>query len=92
MFNLFSNSFALNNLYNANDRVIASSYSGQRDSVSMLKWITQFFPWKTRDLDPTILSKEVLSDRKLWVVDFSVPWCEPCRRMESQLTIVAQVS
>ncbi|XP_076166338.1 dnaJ homolog subfamily C member 10-like isoform X2 [Ptiloglossa arizonensis] len=73
------------------DLTTFDSYTGQQDSVSILRWIAQFFPRKVRQLDPSSLQREVLTDHNVWVIDFFVPWCEHCRKLEPQFAIVAQL-
>ncbi|XP_015439704.1 PREDICTED: dnaJ homolog subfamily C member 10-like [Dufourea novaeangliae] len=73
------------------DLTVFDSYNGHRDSVSILRWITNFFPRKVRPLDPTTLQEGVLNDRSTWVVNFFIPWCEQCQQLESQFAIVAQL-
>lgn len=70
---------------------VFASHSGQRDSTSLLTWITRFLPRNVRDLNPSIFKTEVLSDRSIWIVDFYAPWCEHCRILEPQFTIVAEL-
>lgn len=66
-------------------------YKGQRDSVSILSWVAQFFPRKVRNLDPHELQQEAMNDQNLWVVDYFAPWCEHCRILEPQFAIAAQL-
>ena len=73
------------------DSTMFDSYNGQRDSLSILTWITQFFPRKVRELDPLILQREVLSDQNVWIVLFFVPWCERSRKLQPQFAIAAQL-
>ncbi|XP_019700630.1 dnaJ homolog subfamily C member 10 isoform X3 [Harpegnathos saltator] len=65
-------------------------YNGQRDSLSILTWTTTFFPKKVRDLNPSEY-REVLSSKHMWVVDFYMPQCGHCQRMEPQFAIAAQL-
>ncbi|XP_053986574.1 dnaJ homolog subfamily C member 10-like isoform X1 [Hylaeus volcanicus] len=67
------------------------SYSGQWDSISVLRWIVRYFPRKVRQLDPSTLQREALTDHNVWVVDFFVPWCHHCLKLEPQFAIAAQL-
>lgn len=68
-----------------------SLYNGRRDSLSILTWITTFFPKKVYDLKPSEY-REVLNSKHTWIVEFYVPRCSHCQRMEPQFAIAAQVT
>ncbi|XP_032668105.1 dnaJ homolog subfamily C member 10-like isoform X3 [Odontomachus brunneus] len=65
-------------------------YNGRRDSLSILTWITTFFPKKVRDLKPSEYH-EVLNSKHTWIVEFYVLRCGHCQRMEPQFAIAAQL-
>lgn len=65
-------------------------YNGQRDSLSILTWITTFFQKKVRDLNPSDY-REVLNSKHTWLIDFYVPQCIHCQRMEPEFAIAAQL-
>ncbi|XP_076638706.1 dnaJ homolog subfamily C member 10-like [Colletes latitarsis] len=73
------------------DLTTFKSHSGQRDSISLLRWITGYFPRKVQQLDSSSLQKEVLTDRNVWIVNFYVPWYKECQKLEPQFAIVAQL-
>lgn len=66
-------------------------YNGQRDSLSILTWITRFLPNKINDLSPSDYQK-VLNSKHIWIVDFYLPQCWHCQKMEPEFAIAAQVN
>ncbi|XP_012530640.1 dnaJ homolog subfamily C member 10 [Monomorium pharaonis] len=65
-------------------------YNGQRDSLSILTWITTFFPKKVRDLNSSDYQK-LLDNKHIWIVDFYLPQCWHCQKMEPEFVIAAQL-
>ena len=43
----------------------------------------------TKQITGVDFEREVLRARNLVIVDFSAPWCPPCRRLEPELEAVA---
>lgn len=68
-----------------------SLYSGQRDSLSILTWITTFFPKKVRELNSSDYQK-ILNSKRIWIVDFYAPQCSHCQKIEPEFAIAAQVN
>ncbi|XP_029676566.1 dnaJ homolog subfamily C member 10-like [Formica exsecta] len=66
-------------------------YNGQRDSLSILTWITNFFPKKVHDLNPSNYQK-ALDSKYIWIIDFYLPQCWHCQKMEPEFAIAAQLS
>lgn len=66
-------------------------YNGQRDSLSILTWITNFFPKKVHDLNPSNYQK-ALDSKHIWIIDFYLPQCWHCQKMEPEFAIAAQVN
>lgn len=69
-----------------------SLYNGQRNSLSILTWIVTFLPKKVRDLYPSTYQKDVLNSKHIWIIDFYVPQCVHCQKMEPEFAIAAQVN
>ena len=67
-----------------------SLYNGQRDSLSMLTWITTFFPKKIPDLNFSDLQKLLNSKHNL-IIYFSLPNCHHCQKLQPEFAIAAQV-
>ncbi|XP_024893303.1 dnaJ homolog subfamily C member 10-like isoform X1 [Temnothorax curvispinosus] len=65
-------------------------YNGQRDSLSILTWITTFFPKKIHDLNSSDYQK-LLNSKHIWLVDFYLPQCWHCQKMEPEFAIAAQL-
>ncbi|EZA59003.1 DnaJ-like protein subfamily C member [Ooceraea biroi] len=65
-------------------------YNGQRDSWSMLTWITSFLPKRIRDLTASDYQR-VLDSKHTWIVDFYLPHCWPCQKMEPELAIASHL-
>ncbi|XP_014477755.1 PREDICTED: dnaJ homolog subfamily C member 10-like isoform X2 [Dinoponera quadriceps] len=65
-------------------------YNGKRDSLSILTWITTLLPKKVRDLNSSEY-REIFNSKHMWIVDFYVPRCGHCQRMEPQFAIAAQL-
>jgi len=67
-----------------------SLYNGQRNSLSILTWITTFFPKKIQDLNFSDYQK-ILDSKHMWLVHFYLPHCWHCQKMEPEFAITAQV-
>ncbi|EGI66873.1 DnaJ-like protein subfamily C member 10 [Acromyrmex echinatior] len=65
-------------------------YNGQRDSLSMLTWITTFFPKKIPDLNFSDLQKLLNSKHNL-IIYFSLPNCHHCQKLQPEFAIAAQL-
>ncbi|KAL6256379.1 hypothetical protein P5V15_012493 [Pogonomyrmex californicus] len=65
-------------------------YNGQRDSLSILTWITMFFPKKVYDLQSSNY-RESLGSKHIWIINFYLPRCWYCQKMEPEFAIAAQV-
>ncbi|XP_011169355.1 dnaJ homolog subfamily C member 10 [Solenopsis invicta] len=65
-------------------------YNGQRNSLSILTWVTSFFPKKIRDLNSSEYQK-LLDSKHIWIVDFYLPQCWHCQKMEPEFAIAAQL-
>ncbi|XP_011498775.1 PREDICTED: dnaJ homolog subfamily C member 10-like [Ceratosolen solmsi marchali] len=66
-------------------------YSGQRDTSSLLKFVTQFLPVKVQELNEANLEKAVLKTDDVVLVDYFAPWCSHCIILEPQFAIAAQL-
>ncbi|XP_014238897.1 dnaJ homolog subfamily C member 10-like [Trichogramma pretiosum] len=66
-------------------------YSGSRDHVSMLNWITNFLPVEVREIEDWRLDQEVLQSDDAVLVDYYAPWCSHCISLEPQFAIAAQM-
>lgn len=60
------------------------------DMVSVLTWITSFFPKKIHDLNFSDCQK-LLDNKHMWIVFFYSPYCQHCQKMELELEIAAQL-
>lgn len=69
-----------------------SLYNGQRDSLSILTWITKFLPKKVHDLNPSDFQRMLEFSKYIWIVDFYLPQCWNCQKMEPEFAIAAQVN
>ncbi|XP_011266747.2 dnaJ homolog subfamily C member 10 [Camponotus floridanus] len=66
-------------------------YNGQRDSLSILTWITKFLPKKIHDLNPSDFQRMLEFSKYIWIVDFYLPQCWHCQKMEPEFAIAAQL-
>ncbi|XP_070520406.1 dnaJ homolog subfamily C member 10-like [Cardiocondyla obscurior] len=65
-------------------------YNGQRSSLSILTWITTFFPKKVHDLDSFDYQK-LLNSKNVWIVDFYLPQCYHCIKMKPEFAVASQL-
>jgi len=62
-----------------------------RDSISLLRWIITFLPKKVHDLNLSEFQK-LLNNKHMWIIEFYLPFCQPCQKMEYEFAIAAQVN
>ncbi|KAL1491528.1 hypothetical protein ABEB36_012112 [Hypothenemus hampei] len=67
-------------------------FNGQRDAISLKRWVLSFLPSKVETLTETQFKDEILTKKfhLPWLIDFYAPWCGHCVHFEPEFRIVAQ--
>lgn len=76
-----------------NHYFLFSLYSGNRDSVSLQRWVLSFVPSTVEQLTRKQFKEEVLAGTHVLpsLVDFYAPWCGHCVHFEPEFRTTAQV-
>lgn len=71
-----------------------SLYSGNRDAISLQRWVLSFVPSSIEHLSGSQFKEKVLNGRFSlpWLVDFYAPWCGHCIHFEPEFRIITQVT
>ncbi|CAG9854722.1 unnamed protein product [Phyllotreta striolata] len=67
-------------------------YNGNRDAISLKRWIVSFLPNTIEHFSADEFEKQVLTKKYVlpWIVDFYAPWCGHCIHFEPDFITVAQ--
>lgn len=73
---------------------IFSIYNGNRDAVSLKRWLLTFLPSPVIAMTATDVKEQILTNKFVipWLVDFYAPWCGHCTHFEPEFRKVAHVS
>ncbi|CAH1121720.1 unnamed protein product [Ceutorhynchus assimilis] len=67
-------------------------YNGQRDAISLKRWVLSFLPSKVEDLSELDFKEQILKKKFYlpWLIDFYAPWCGHCVNFEPEFRNAAQ--
>ncbi|XP_011310847.1 dnaJ homolog subfamily C member 10-like [Fopius arisanus] len=68
-------------------------YSGNRDAISLMRWIIQFSGISVKEFSERDLERKVINNNKrdVWVIDYYAPWCGHCQVLEPQFAVAAKM-
>lgn len=68
-------------------------YNGNRDAVSLKRWILNLIPSPITSMDSKMFKEQILTKNFMtpWLVEFYAPWCGHCTHFEPEFRKVANV-